>query len=96
VGIAGNGVAFSGSNSAPRVIAVHHCERRERLRSEQAYAASRPTSAGTRASGRTIKGDSVGDKSPKKTNVKKPASSLKEKRAAKHEKQRDSKFLGDR
>jgi hypothetical protein len=38
----------------------------------------------------------VGDKSPKKDNVKKPAQSLKEKRAAKHEKRRESRPLGER
>ena len=38
----------------------------------------------------------MGDKSPKKENTKKPAQSLKEKRAAKHEKQRENKGLGGR
>jgi len=43
------------------------------------------------------KGDPMGDKSPKKDNAKKPAQSLKEKRAAKHEKQRESRGgLGSR
>lgn len=35
-------------------------------------------------------------KSPKKDSAKKPGRSLKEKRAAKHEKQRATKILGDR
>jgi hypothetical protein len=38
----------------------------------------------------------MGDKSPKKDNAKKPAQSLKEKRAAKHEKQRENRGLGSR
>jgi len=37
----------------------------------------------------------MGDKSPKKTNTKKPARSLKEKRAAKHDKQRGTNVLGE-
>jgi hypothetical protein len=36
----------------------------------------------------------MGDKSPKKTDSKKPSRSLKEKRAAKHEKQRGAKGVG--
>lgn len=38
----------------------------------------------------------MGDKSPKKTNVKKPAKTLKEKRAAKHDKQQTNRGLGER
>ena len=38
----------------------------------------------------------MADKSPKKDNAKKPARSLKEKRAAKHEKQRENRTLGER
>ena len=36
----------------------------------------------------------MGDKSPKKTDTKKPSRSLKEKRAAKHQKQQGTKSLG--
>ena len=36
----------------------------------------------------------MGDKSPNKTEAKKPKLSLKEKRAAKHEKRRDVRLLG--
>jgi hypothetical protein len=36
----------------------------------------------------------MGDKSPKKDTKRKPGKSLKEKRAAKHQKQRESKGLG--
>jgi hypothetical protein len=36
----------------------------------------------------------MGDKSPKKNNAKKPARSMKQKRAAKHEKRRDAAELG--
>jgi hypothetical protein len=35
----------------------------------------------------------MGDKSPKKNNAKKPARSMKEKRAAKHEKRREAAAL---
>ena len=41
-------------------------------------------------------GSIVATKSPKKDSAKKPGRSLKEKRAAKHEKQRATKTLGDR
>jgi hypothetical protein len=37
---------------------------------------------------------SMGDKSPKKTNAKKPGKTLKEKRAAKHEKHQSPRGLG--
>jgi hypothetical protein len=40
-----------------------------------------------------MKGLTMGDKSPKRTDAKKPVKSLKEKRAAKHEKRREGKFL---
>jgi hypothetical protein len=46
--------------------------------------------------GRSSEGVFMGDKSPKKDNAKKPAHSLKEKRAAKHEKQRENRGLGSR
>ena len=36
----------------------------------------------------------MGDKSPKKTNAKKPGKTLKEKRAAKHEKNQSPRGLG--
>jgi hypothetical protein len=36
----------------------------------------------------------MGDKSPRKTNSKKPAKSMKEKRAAKHQKRREATELG--
>jgi hypothetical protein len=56
--------------------------------------------AGVRGYGRgrhrPIEGVVMGDKSPKKDNAKKPAHSLKEKRAAKHEKQREGRGLGSR
>ena len=38
----------------------------------------------------------MGDKSPKKTNAKKPAKTLKEKRSAKHDKRNDGGTLGSR
>ena len=38
----------------------------------------------------------MGDKSPKKTNAKKPAKTLKEKRAAKHDKHQANRVLGER
>ena len=37
----------------------------------------------------------MADKSPKKDSAKKPGKSIKEKRAAKHAKQRDGKSFGD-
>ncbi len=37
----------------------------------------------------------MGDKSPKKTNVKKPSKTLKEKRAAKQDKARNTRAFGD-
>jgi hypothetical protein len=45
---------------------------------------------------RLLEGASMGDKSPKKDNAKKPAHSLKEKRAAKRDKQREERGLGSR
>jgi hypothetical protein len=38
----------------------------------------------------------MGDKSPKKTNAKKPSKTLKEKRAAKHDKHQTNRGLGER
>ena len=45
---------------------------------------------------RLLEGASMGDKSPKKDNAKKPAHSLKEKRAAKRDKQREERGFGTR
>jgi len=45
---------------------------------------------------RLLEGASMGDKSPKKDNAKKPAHSLKEKRAAKRDKQREERGFGSR
>jgi hypothetical protein len=45
--------------------------------------------------GAISRGADMGDKSPKKTNAKKPSKTLKEKRAAKHDKGRTTRAFGD-